>query len=492
MNMKQKLVFGVALAAICSVGGLTGCQKKKDKFEISISARSLVSEQEMLNIWKREYETLHPNVRINVSGWGGVEGSSEEYVMKNALNRSALTNIIYTTDDTTANLAQKKNFVDLRPYYEAFPETDYSNYYSTMLDLTSFYGEFRPTESYTGPYECEKSNDPQYGVYFAPREYNMPALLCNVSLFKEQFATEEEKANWNKDSLKNLFTRIGEGTEWNWTTFVKALQNISDKCATLNSNGDLGYRACELNHTWEPVYTTIMKELGGDGIFAMNDYGETVVNLGSDANIAAYNKIITDFGKNAHPYMIDTDYGNDNFKLHNVFCVMVSYPEVGNFYGAYKKVNLELGAVNFPAEYVAAGCGGYGILVDKANQVQKLTSGEEAKTVDLCWDFIKYIISKEGQNAAGKEGYVQPVLKELATEGEWVTSYDGKIDNLAFSTAKELLLDTFCFANPAARNALRKECITPFFRDLFSPKTTSYNDLLTKAINDTNKALRDA
>ncbi len=490
--MKQKLVFGVALTALCALGGLTGCQKKKDKFEISISARSLVSEQEMLNIWKREYETLHPNVKINVSGWGGVEGTSEDYVMKNALNRSALTNIIYTTDDSTANLAQKKNFVDLRPFYEASPETDYTKYYTTMLDLTSFYGEFRPTENYHGDYDCEKSNDAQYGVYFAPREYNMPALLCNVSLFKEHFATEEEKANWNKDSLKALFTRIGDGTEWNWTTFVKALQNISDKCATLNASGDLGYRACELNHTWEPVYTTIMKELGGDGIFAMNDYGETVVNLDSTANKAAYTQIIDDFGKNAHKYMIDTDYGNDNFKLHNVFCVMVSYPEVGNFYGAYKKVNLELGAVNFPAEYVAAGCGGYGILVDKKDQVQKLTSGEEAKTVDLCWDFIKYIISKDGQNAAGKEGYVQPVLKELATTGEWVESYDGKIDNLAFSTAKELALDTFCFANPSARNSLRKECITPFFRELFDPKTNSYNDLLTKAINDTNKALKDA
>ena len=80
----------------------------------------------------------------------------------------------------------------------------------------------------------------------------------------------------------------------------------------------------------------------------------------------------------------------------------------------------------------------------------------------------------------------------LATTGDWVDSYDGKIDNLAFSTAKELALDTFCFANPSARNSLRKECITPFFRELFSPKTTSYNDLLTKAINDTNRALKDA
>lgn len=484
---KVNLIFFAATAvAVTSLA--TGCKSKaKEKFEISISARSLVSEQNMLNLWKAEYEKNHPNTIVNVSGWGSNEGSSESYVLKNALNRSYLTNICYTTDDTTANLAMMKNFVDLRPYFESDPETDYTKYYSSMLDTTSFYGEFRPTTSYTGSYECEKSNDSQYGIYFAPREYNMPAILCNVTLMKNHLATDEEKANWGNDSIKKLLIRLAGGNEstpWNWSTFVLALQGISKVCETLNSGGDLGYRACEMNAHWEPIYTTIMKELGGDGLFAIDSRGEVSCNLDSTANKAAYSTIQSGFDKSANKYMLDTDEGNDNFANRNIFMVFVSYPEVGSYYEAFKKVNYELGAVNIPCEYVGAGCGGYAIFVDKANEVQKLKSGEQAKTADLCWDFIKYIISKDGQNVAGKEGYIQPVLKELATTGDWLSSYDGKIDNVAFGTGKELRLDTYCFAEPDIRNDLRT-AVSDFFRYLFGSQGSDLN----KTISEINKIL---
>lgn len=497
MNKTMKLMV-LPITGIIASTLFTSCFNNrnnsgpKERYEVSISARSLPSEQAVLQLWEREYEKLHPEVDIIVDGWGSNEGTSESYVMKNALNRDMLTNIIYTTDDSTAMLAQKKNFVDLRPYYEASEETDYSKYYSTMLDTTSFYGEFRPTTSYTGAYESEKSNDAQYGIYFAPREYNMPGILCNVSLFKEYFATEEEKNNWTDETLKNIWIRVGEGTEWNWPTFVNALKNISKKCVELNTGGDRGFRASELNHTWEPVFTTIMKELGGDGLFAINDEsGEVICNLASNKNKAVYDQIINDFGKNANPNMIDTDYGNDNFAYQNIFSIIVSYPEVGNFYGTFNKNGKELGAINVPCDYVGAGCGGYGILVDKANEVQTLKTGETAKTGDLCWDFLKYIISKDGQNIAGKEGYIQPVLKELAETGEWTNAFDRKIDCKAFATANELRLDTFCFANPNARNDLRMH-VVDFFRNLFAPNRTTYNDILETAIREVNQDLKKA
>ena len=206
---------------------------------------------------------------------------------------------------------------------------------------------------------------------------------------------------------------------------------------------------------------------------------------------AAYDNIIDNFGRSTNIYMIDTDYGNDNFKYQTVFSVVVSYPEVGNFYGSFNKNGKELGAINVPCEYVGAGCGGYGILVDKKDEVQTLKTGESAKTVDLCWDFLKYIISKDGQNIAGREGYIQPVLKELADTGDWVQAYDGKIDSKAFATAHELRLDTFCFANPIARNDLRTHVVS-FYRELFAPNRTNYNDILETAIREVNQDLKKA
>ncbi|MBQ7994758.1 MAG: hypothetical protein IJ247_00865 [Bacilli bacterium] len=501
MNKKIKTLataslLGMVGVAAASCGGAGGA---KEKFEISISARKFTSEKEMLNIWEKGYEATHPNVDVIVEGWGD-EGTSEAYIMNHALDRSSMTNIIYTTDDTTAYIAQLKNLVDLRPYYEAEASTDYTNYYSTMLDTTSFYGEFRPTTSYTGAYEGEKSDDPQYGVYFAPREYNMPALLCNVTLFKEHFATEEEKANWNKESMLKLFKRLGESDEWNWNTFVKALQNIASfiyqKVDVEKDTTYFSYRSAFLNCSWEPTYTSFMKELGGDGLFKLNSRDEWEVNLQSSANTAVFDGILDDFakGKNETKYINITANGAKEFGSRKIFCAVVSYPEVGNYYETFKRLNYELDAVPFPTEYVGAGCGGYAILTDKANGrgdgIQTIKSGESAKTVDLCWDFIKYTISKEGQNLAGKEGYIQPVLKELAETGDWLDSYEGKINQTAFCTGKELRLDSFTFASPKARSTMR-DSVASFFAQLFSPDKKDYTDILNRTVNELNEGLAE-
>jgi hypothetical protein len=166
-----------------------------------------------------------------------------------------------------------------------------------------------------------------------------------------------------------------------------------------------------------------------------------------------------------------------------------SYIENEPYSETYPEVDYEIDALPFPAEYVGAGCGGYAILKDNEKEVQKISTGETAKTVDLCWDFLKFIISEEGQNLAGKEGYIQPVLKKLADSGNWLESYDGKINNAAFANknAKELRLDVFCFAEPEKRKDLRIEIGAIFFNNLFKPDKETYVDLLdtaTKNVND--------
>ena len=97
---KTKLIISMAFLALLA-GTLSACNKPKDKFVISISARHLTSEIAMLELWEKEYEALHPNVDIKVSDWGDTQGISEGYISKNALNRDYITNIIYTTDDIT-------------------------------------------------------------------------------------------------------------------------------------------------------------------------------------------------------------------------------------------------------------------------------------------------------------------------------------------------------------------------------------------------------
>ena len=76
---KTKFIISVAFLALVA-GSLSACNKPKDKFEISISARHMTSEIAMLELWAKEYEALHPNITVKVSDWGDTQGTSEGYI----------------------------------------------------------------------------------------------------------------------------------------------------------------------------------------------------------------------------------------------------------------------------------------------------------------------------------------------------------------------------------------------------------------------------
>lgn len=466
--MSKKALSLLLLSSTAALASLTGCSvggkgAVKGKFNISISARREASEQTMLKIWKNAYEELHPEVNVIVESWGSIT-SSEQYVQQYALNRNELTNIIYTTDDTTSLLASKNNFVDLRQYFESDPDVDYTDYYASMLHTTSYNGDFRPTTSYTGPYVDEeghqKSDEKQYGVYFAPREYNMPALVCN------------------KDAFQKLGIPFPNKASWDFTAFVDLLHTISntikDKYEVQKINEYSVYRGIELNQAWEPIYTTLLKHYGSDGLFKFDENEDPVSNVGSAANKHVYSSIVQAFGNGAYKYAIDQDLGNEDFPANTILMAAVSYPEVGNYIASVKNMDF----LPFPTEYVGAGCGGYGILVDKVSKTQTV-NGVTKTTGELCWDFLKFIISEEGQNLAGREGYIQPVLKKLATTGDWLQSFNPEWDHSAFASAKELKLDTYNFAEAKSRTLLRS-AVASLFRSLF--QTTATEDSITSYV----------
>ena len=462
--MKKHVLAGALLLG-STIGLLSGCggnNKWVDgKYNISISARSDAAEQEMLNIWKKAYEAKNPNVNVIIEKWGGHE-NAEEYVRAYSMMRDKLTNMTYVTDDYVSVLATKHNFVDLRPYFEAdLAETDYSFFYESMLNTTSYSGDFRPTTNYKGDFVrhdadgnvLENDNDREYGVYFSPREYNMPAIVCN------------------KDAFAKIGIEIPSKENWDFDAFVNLLQRISNKINELIASGNNWanqYRGIELNQTWEPIYTTLMKHFDSDGLFIKNSKGETVSNLGSEKNREIYKKLIEAFGQNNFNKAVDQDFTGVNFLAGNILMATASYPEVGNFIKSSTSKNISF--LPFPTDYVGAGCGGYGILTDKAEEVQTV-NGVSKKTVDLCWDFIKFTISEEGQNVAGKDGYIQPFRKSLATTGEWLNSIDPSLDHSAFACKKELSLNVYNFAEPVDRQTLRTG-INKLFTEIFRPEAS--------------------
>jgi ABC-type glycerol-3-phosphate transport system substrate-binding protein len=157
------------------------------------------------------------------------------------------------------------------------------------------------------------------------------------------------------------------------------------------------------------------------------------------------------------------------------------------FQGSYGSACLE--TIQFPVEDIAAGNSGYAISnIWEGSGVS--VNGEYKSYTDLSWDFIKFIISKEGQEVAGETGLNIPVLKQLysAESNGGETPAWKKVESLgsmshdAWVAGGELRQDTYNIFKAEKRNALRSVTRT-FFANL---QRANYNEgSLTKLIEET-------
>ena len=118
-----------------------------DKYKVTVACQTEMGEEEVLKVLEKAYEAKNSDVDVVVKTFSG-EGF-EQYMLGIAAEPKNSPNIIWTAD--TYHSQWDQYFTDLRPYYEASPETDYSLYYETMLDTASTNGTFKPTKNYTNP-----------------------------------------------------------------------------------------------------------------------------------------------------------------------------------------------------------------------------------------------------------------------------------------------------------------------------------------------------
>ena len=109
---------------------------------------------------------------------------------------------------------------------------------------------------------------------------------------------------------------------------------------------------------------------------------------------------------------------------------------------------------------------------------------------DICWDFIKFVITTEGQEVAGASGSNVPVLKSLYADGAWrkVAKLSG-MNHEAFVAGGELKQNWYDIYNPISRAGFRGQFATFFtnftkenygngsLEALFATTKTSYNAL---------------
>lgn len=446
----KKLVSFItsAVISLSAVFSLAACGNKgtpgavEGKYNITVAVQKDEGELELMEIYKKAYEQKNPEVNIVIQDFKGA--LFQAYMAKYSMSEKDLPMMIWMPDDQFDYYAAGGYFVDLRPYYEQSADTDYSLYYGSMLHAASYADEFRPTTSYNGDYESKgTSNSRQYGIYFAPRDYNQIGIIYNKNLF-------------NSFDVKVPDTSNG----WTFEEYIALINEIAAKIQA-GGNKHLAKRAANVFLPWEPVYTTVFNAFGTDGLTKGNEY-----NIDSETNkaICAY----------LYENIYDTKQCFDNqdaFAQGTVFMTTASHAKVKLYSGIItdKQGNPAIDFLPYPAEYVAAGCSGYGITSIHAGDKQTV-NGVTKTSAELCWDFIKFIISEEGQELGGASGYIQPILKSLADTGSWLTALDPTMNHKAFASGKELQQNIFNAYDPQCRNKLRS-LFTATFGDLQSVST---------------------
>lgn len=441
------LLLGVTLSGAV-MASMVGCGNKNDnslpadKFNITIAIPDTESESEMMKIWKNAYEKKNPDVNVKYTTFSGE--STEDYINRTAsADRSRLPMMVWVSDSEAEYLSSINNFTDLRKFYESDSSTDYTKFYASMLNIASYSGEFKPTTSYTGAYQGDKSDDEEYGIWFAPRDYNKIAIVINKDIFNELGVTIP-----------------ADDDTWNWEKLVETVQSLSQKIAEGGISAS-SMRAIRLCLFWEPVYTTLFKTFGGEGVLAENN-GEVTSVLDGGKNKEMYYKLYNEFVK------IDKALDKEDSFARNLTAMsVISRPKILDYVGRVDNFDF----LSFPTESVGAGCSGYAIIADHAEETQTI-GGQTKKNEDLCWDFIKFIISEEGQELGGETGFIQPILKSLAENGAWTKAINASLNHAAFTKGKELALDLYTSIEARKRTGVRNQ-VKSFFTQVTKAKSTS-------------------
>ena len=137
--MKRSMAIMMSLLMSASTIYLSACGDKipdvitANSYKITVACQTEQGEEEVLQLLKSCYEELYTDREIEIKTFSG-EGF-EEYMLGIAANQDSSPNIIWTSD--ILHSQWDEYFTDLRPYYEASEETDYSLYYETMLDKSA-------------------------------------------------------------------------------------------------------------------------------------------------------------------------------------------------------------------------------------------------------------------------------------------------------------------------------------------------------------------
>ena len=236
--------------------------------------------------------------------------------------------------------------------------------------------------------KCKVGSD---DMYWVPRDYNKVVCAYNKKMF------DIAEVPYPTDS-------------WTWADFITTCQALEAKKAKIKQySGSATFYAADLNMDFEAVYYPILKSYGGELIDA-----ETRTCFGpneSDIQVArdAWGKLLSLADNKLASAPGGRQIAFTNKQAAMMFMVRPNLPTYVKGLGQDTIDFVSLPTYEDLGEgqtsYIGMGCSGYG-----------MTTACPDEKKEAVWDFLKFIISTEGQNAFSQAGSGIPCLKALAND----------------------------------------------------------------------------
>lgn len=393
----MKKILSFALTLLLALGVATGCgaptgnsgskpsevnlhPDENVTATLRVAVENYTAEKKIISEIGEILTAKYPNVTVKIETISG--GISSQYATW--FRNKNVPDILVNNSFDMFTLSDKGLLSDLTPYLEAEaadPEStfDINDYYESYIKMgqANFDGE----------------------QYMIPRSADRVVCHYNKAIFKA--------AGVDMSLVRN---------GWTWDDFMTV-------CATLRKYYDSqdsmkAYTLIDPYFTWEAVYNPIFESYG---VEYYDENGEVALESDATENALKFIKSIIDNKYASRPSVEQAGMaGNKGCMLFHSQAASLMATELSVYYPDAEKVSDYYDVVTMPVipghEKIGCGAAGYSVY-----------DGSENK--DLAWQFLKILLSKEGQNIMADSGsnYV-PVRKDMADytnpENHWGKGYE--------------------------------------------------------------------
>ena len=393
----MKKILSFALTMLLALGVATGCgaptgnsgskpsevnlhPDENVTATLRVAVENYTAEKKIISEIGEILTAKYPNVTVKIETISG--GISSQYATW--FRNKNVPDILVNNSFDMFTLSDKGLLSDLTPYLEAEaadPEStfDINDYYESYIKMgqANFDGE----------------------QYMIPRSADRVVCHYNKAIFKA--------AGVDMSLVRN---------GWTWDDFMTV-------CATLRKYYDSqdsmkAYTLVDPYFTWEAVYNPIFESYG---VEYYDENGEVALESDATENALKFIKSIIDNKYASRPSVEQAGMaGNKGCMLFHSQAASLMATELSVYYPDAEKVSDYYDVVTMPVipgrEKIGCGAAGYSVY-----------DGSENK--DLAWQFLKILLSKEGQNIMADSGsnYV-PVRKDMADytnpENHWGKGYE--------------------------------------------------------------------